>query len=371
MDIVTQDGQAVKLEVAGMPPENAWCWRKPADCRGVGPWDSLPVTEGTGEVLEDTNPNTGKKIDWSGRKQMQVKFADIVKRARELDETIITEKGLERMQDCGSWLLFARDAQANKKLYKANFCKHKLCPMCAWRRSLVLFRQVSQCVDAMTAEHKGLRFLFVTLTIRNCHATAEALKKTIDTLDTGFAKLTNKRKKYKAAAKFKEYLLGYMRCVEVTYNEKTNTFHPHIHVIFVMKSTYFKDSYINKQGWQAIWTELLGVDYDVLVMPKVIDEKRKKGAVAEVAKYPTKPANLVKVRNKDKAARACANLMKALYRRRLTTWGGLFKEYRARLKLEDVESDNVDLVGTNDGSEITPVELVLFKFCRMGIYVCS
>lgn len=378
MDIVTQDGQAVKLTAAGMPPENAWCWNplKP-EFGKPGPWDALPVTEGTGEVLEDTNPDTGKKIDWSGKKEMQVKFTDVVKRARELDETIITEKGLERMQDCGSWLLLAREAardgKARQKLYKANFCKHKLCPMCSWRRSRRLFQEVAQCVDAMTAEHKGLRFLFITLTVKNCDATAAALKETIDALNDGFKRLVDKRKKYKAAAKFQQYCLGYMKCIEVTYNEKTNTFHPHIHVIFVVRGRYFtdKDAYINKHGWQELWAKLMKVDYDILVMPKVIDEKRKKGAVAEVAKYPTKPANLVKVRNKDKAARACGELMKGLYRRRLTTFGGMFKEYRERLGLEDVEGDDVDLVGAKEGSEISPIELVLFRWnAKFGVYLC-
>lgn len=340
---------------------------------GVNPWDALPIVEGTGKELEDVNPKTQKKTKWREKKVTSVEFAELMQDARQIDETVITEKRLVDLKECASFLMFAQDKEQNKKLYRANFCKYRLCPMCAWRRSLLLFAQTSQVVDAIAEDFPTTRYIFVTFTVRNCPATADDLIATLDMMNAAFLKLVGTGRNGAAIAKvFRKNLLGYMRAIEVTFNQKTKTYHPHIHVIFAVKSTYFrsKADYLNKEDWQFLWTELLGVDYEAIVMPKIINTKKQNGAVAEVAKYPTKPADLLKIKNRKLAARALVGLAKAMKGRRLTTFGGIFKEYRAKLKLQDVEADNVDLVNAGE-SEITPVEIVLYRWnARVGAYIC-
>ena len=39
-------------------------------------------------------------------------------------------------------------------------------------------------------------------------------------------------------------MLGYMRAIEVTYNQQEDTYHPHIHCIFAVKAQYFTKGYI-------------------------------------------------------------------------------------------------------------------------------
>lgn len=343
----------------------------------VNPWARLPVLEGTGEVLEDVNAETNKKTDWNERKVTAEKFAELLGMARSIDADVITEKRLADVQDCASFLMFAReraqgDQPPRQKLYRANFCKHRLCPMCSWRRSLLIFAQTAQVVDAITADFPTTRYIFVTFTIKNCPATAETLAEALDMMNEGFKRLVNKRRGYKAAAGFQKNLLGYMKAVEVTYNERSDTYHPHIHAIFAVRAGYFAGrDYLTKQKWQDIWSELLGIDYNALVMPKNIDMSKGRGAVAEVAKYPLKPADLLRVKNKRKAAEALVGLALALGGRRLTTWGGLFKDYRARLKLQDVEADDANLINADEASEISPVEVVLYRWrVKVGAYVC-
>lgn len=333
--------------------------------------NSLPIVSETGEILED-RADSGKKTDWSGKKKMALKFADVLAAARELDETIISEKRLGDVRDCASFLLFARDKTQRLKLRGANFCRHRLCPMCNWRRSLLLFAQTSQVVEAIKEREPAVRFLFVTLTVKNCPATGAELVELLQRMNDGFAALTNKSRKYKAAAAFKENLLGYMKAVEITYNSKTKTFHPHIHAVFAVRPSYFTGRcYISKKGWQSLWTELLGVDYEAIVMPKAIDEKRQKGAVAEVAKYPVKPTDIITIKDKDEAAAITVELMHAINGRRLVTFGGLFKEIRAELKLKDIEAADADLVRTDSEKDFTPVERVMFRWrARFGVYVC-
>lgn len=69
-----------------------------------------------------------------------------------------------------------------------------------------------------------------------------------------------------------------------------------------------------------------------------------RGAVLETAKYPTKPIKL-DVENKQ----VVDDLYNGLYRKRQLGYGGIFKEIKKRLALDDVE--NGDLVHTSDDKE--------------------
>lgn len=54
------------------------------------------------------------------------------------------------IQNCGTYLEFKRFKNNNDfKLYHANFCKCRLCPMCSWRRSLKIFGQVSRIMEEL------------------------------------------------------------------------------------------------------------------------------------------------------------------------------------------------------------------------------
>ena len=39
-----------------------------------------------------------------------------------------------------------------------------------------------------------------------------------------------------------------MKAEEITYNSKAGTFHPHIHTIFEVKPSYFRDGYLTKES---------------------------------------------------------------------------------------------------------------------------
>ncbi|WP_394405379.1 protein rep [Streptococcus sp. 20-1249] len=45
--------------------------------------------------------------------------------------------------------------------------------------------------------------------------------------------------------------MGYLCSVEVKHNEKENTYLPHIHVLLMVKSSYFnsKKNYISQEEW--------------------------------------------------------------------------------------------------------------------------
>ena len=285
-----------------------------------------------GEILVDKN-SRGKDRNWRGRKVLSLKLADIF-------ENLGYKKSLvERVQTCGDVLRFIRREDGSLKLYQAYFCKNKLCPMCNWRRSMKYSYQTSRIVDEAIKQEPKVRFLFLTLTVKNVEG--EALNSTISQLTKSFDRLFRR-------AKVKKNLLGYLRSVEVTHNEDDNSYHPHIHVLMMVKSSYFKgkENYITQKEWGDMWSQSLKVDYTPMIDIRTVKEKGKglRGAVLETAKYPTKPIKM-DIENKQ----VVDDLYNGLYRKRQLGYGGLFKTIKKQLTLDDVE--NGDLVHTSDDKE--------------------
>lgn len=285
------------------------------------------------QVLVDKNKK-GKDRNWRGRKILSLKLAGI------FNDLGYAEKLVERIASCGDTLRFIRQEDGSLKLYQAYFCKNKLCPMCNWRRSMKYSYQTSQIVDEAIKEQPKGRFLFLTLTVKNVPGVE--LNNTISSLTKSFDRLFKR-------AKVQKNLIGYLRSVEVTYNEKENTYHPHIHVLMMVNSSYFSgagNNYITQKEWGDMWSQSLKVDYVPMVDIRSVKEKGKglKGAILETAKYPVKPIEL-DVENKQ----VVEDLYKGLYRKRQLGYGGLFKEIRKKLQLSDIE--NGDLVHTSDDKE--------------------
>ena len=190
----------------------------------------------------------------------------------------------------------------------------------------------------MLFRSKG-RFLFLTLTVKNIEG--EKLSDTLSALTQAFNRLF----KYK---KVQKNLIGYLRSIEVTYNEERKDYHPHIHVLLFVKSTYFKnaDNYLTQEEWAELWAKSLKVYYAPMVDVRAVKDQGKglHGAILETAKYPTKPIKL-DVENKQ----VVDDLYNGLYRKRQLGYGGLFKTIKKQLQLDDVESG--DLVHTSDDKE--------------------
>ena len=134
----------------------------------------------------------------------------------------------------------------------------------------------------------------------------------------------------------------------MTHNENDKTYHPHIHVLMMVRPSYFqsKKDYITQKEWSDMWSQSLKVDYVPMIDIRTVKETGKglRGAVLETAKYPTKPIKL-DVENKQ----VVDDLYNGLYRKRQLGYGGLFKTIKKQLALDDAE--NGDLVHTSDDKE--------------------
>lgn len=330
---------------------------------------NLETTTGTGEILQDFS-STGKERPWKLHKQENLQLVKIYKTAREKNINLITDSRLFDLEHCADTLLFAENVEGKKKLKSANFCRLRLCPMCQWRRSLKMFGQVQTITDKILERDKSTRFLFATFTVKNVDA--ENLETCINILNNKFLYLVSKNKTFAPAKKLKQNLLGYLKAVEVTYNTKDKTYHPHLHVIFAVKSTFFKNkqNYMTKKEWIELWQKALNVDYKPQTDIRAIKTNTGK-AVAEVAKYPVKTAPILSL-NDDEAVEVLKTLTLSLNKKRFVSYGGIFKTIKQELKLQDVETDK-DLVNTDieQQERFNAVTAVLFRYnFKFGCYIC-
>ena len=322
---------------------------------------------GTGEILSDKKPN-GEEKPWKKHKVNSLKLHGLYEKALIKDNDLITENRLQSLEQCGNNLLFSVNDKNEKRLKGANFCRLRTCPMCNWRKSLKMFSQANKIANKIIEQNSSTRFLFITFTVKNCEA--DKLSQTIDMMNKGFKDLTNKNRKLAITNKFKNNMLGYIRAMEVTYNQEKNTYHPHIHCIFAVKAQYFTKGYIKKSDWQYIWGECCNTEYEPIVNVKTVKNSTSK-AVAEVAKYPIKIDDLVNYDNEKKAIKALIVFTKVLKGRRLITFGGVFAEARKLLKLDDIETGDLIHIEDEQKENFQEIKKVLFKFqVKVGCYVC-
>ena len=330
---------------------------------------NLETTRGTGEILQDFS-TTGKERPWKLHKRENLRLVEIYKMTKEKKLNLISDSRLFDLEHCADTLLFMQNAEGKKKLKSANFCRLRLCPMCQWRRSLKMFGQVKKITDKILESDKSIRFIFGTFTIRNCDA--KDLEACIDNLNKKFRYLVASSLTFAPAKKLKQNLLGYLKAVEVTYNTKDKTYHPHLHVIFAVRNTFFSSSkyYMSKKEWINLWQQALGVDYKPQTDIRAIKSGTAK-AVAEVAKYPVKTAPILSLPD-DEAVEVLKTLTLSLHKKRFVAYGGIFKTIKQELKFTDVETDK-DLVNvdTEQQERFNAVTAVLFKYnFKFGCYIC-
>lgn len=187
-----------------------------------------------------------------------------------------------------------------------NACHDRFCPICAVKRSAERAERLVLQVAEALRWNKRAAVRFLTLTVAN--PSLGKLAETLDKMQGSWRKL--RRLKY-----FKERVLGGFKSLEITYNSKNKTWHPHFHILLIGRFV--------EQGWLADnWEKYTGA--------RIVDIRRTgslEKQVKEVAKYITKFTD--KEGNLDAVfsdVDAFYELQKALSGRRvITTFGCLYK----------------------------------------------
>lgn len=277
------------------------------------------------EILSDKK-KSGKERPWAVHKLSNSYLAVAY------DE--VDEKKAARLRECASWLEFVK-TEEGLKLHNANFCRVRLCPICAWRRSLKTFGQVYKIVSVAQENYS---FIFLTLTVKNCQP--GELSDTLDMLSKSWDRFI----KYKDV---KNAVKGYYRATEVTHNVTENTFHPHFHCLLAVNKSYFSGrTYLKQSVWRDLWKKAVRLDYDPQVDVRRVKAQHVEGVCAEVAKYAVKVNDVICFDDWDLTVDTVRILDKAFNKRRFIAFGGVFKEIHKQLNLDDVEDG--DLIHDDD-----------------------
>jgi len=281
----------------------------------------------------------GKIRPWRERKIDSVSYSELL--------FILEFKKAESVRDCGVILQFKANETGHLKLYKAWFCKSKLCSLCNWRRAMKHSAQSKAIITEVMKRKPSCRWLFFTFTVKNVYD-GEELNKSLSDMARGFRRMVQ----YK---KIDKNLIGFMRTTEVTVNKKDNSYNQHIHAMMCFESKYFrgKENYITHKDWQAFWKKAMKLDYDpnvfvTAIKSKVSSEQDKQAietAVNETAKYSVKSDDYL-TDDEERNLQIVKDLEEGLFRKRLISYGGLLKEIHKELNLDDAEDG--DLIKVND-----------------------
>lgn len=239
----------------------------------------------------------------------------------------------KRTSECSQWLSFAlletlETGCLSLKLYSARFCRVRFCPVCQWRRSFMWRARFLEAMPAIVIDHLTARYLFLTLTVRNCPV--NELRETIKLMNTAWNLLT-KRKQFPA--------IGFVRSLEVT-RGKDGSAHPHFHCLLMVTPNYFSREYLSQAKWTELWKDCLKIDYTPIVNIKVVKSQINniEPALCETLKYSVKESDLVADKEWLK------EITKQMHKVRAVSLGGVFKKYLS-------EDDPEDLIHPSEDSK--------------------
>lgn len=269
------------------------------------------------DAVWDNHRSSSQAVSWLYIDEDAPRFTKLASRINECANTLGFNKNID--ETTGEYSI---------KLKTARFCRVRTCPVCAWRRSLLWRARFFNSVLPMLLgkEMTEYRFIFLTLTVRNCEVSD--LRETLLSMNAAFRKMTNRDF-------FKKNIKGFIRATEVTRGtwidtrnglaikkeklhtvpkkykkiKDTETAHPHFHCLLLVSPSYFGKNYVSQAEWTEAWRKALRIDYKPIVnvkavkpafdvgfddidMPMDIKYKKFIGAVLETLKYAVKEADI-------------------------------------------------------------------------------
>ena len=205
-----------------------------------------------------------------------------------------------------------------------------------------------QAMPEIIKLYPGGRWVFLTLTVRNCNI--GNLGETLTWMNAAFKRLKD-RKEFKP-------VLGWIRTTEVTRGADGSA-HPHFHTLMMVPNSMLSGrDYVQHARWVELWGECLRVDYTPNVDIRTVKSKSLKadqtvaeslrGVVKETLKYAVKPSDMVV------EPEWFLELTRQSFKRRFVATGGVLKNV---LKLdeetdEDLVMANQESVSEDDGSRL-------------------
>ena len=303
----------------------------------------MPDSTGDSGYLSDLSP---KDKPWDTHRAIADTVQGLYRSAK-------CDRYADRIYTCGKLLEYSlksnEDGDVAFKLQSAKFCRVRHCPVCQWRRSLKWQAKMFEAIPKISDKYTGHRWLFVTLTVRNCELVD--LRSTVADMNKAFTRLSQ-LKRFPA--------IGWVKSLEVTRNSETGQAHPHFHCLLLVDSKYFGGrNYIKQEEWQLLWQRCLRVEYLPVVNVKAVKPKKNKvtgevddigQAIVETFKYSVKESDLVA------DAGWLVDLTSQLHQTRAIAIGGVLKDFLREEKEDD------DLIHIDESEETIEVDESLRLF---------
>lgn len=347
-----------------------------------------------GEFAETIEKVLDDDFPWKEKKLLAKEVAHLFKEAGLIKQS-------NNMKKCSTALDFLTDGET-KKIHHVQTCKNKFCPICSARLASQNASRLYKVLNIIFEKY-GMQGIFLTLTQKNVKG--KDLGVELDRVMEAFGRFRKRAKITRASQ-------GWFRALEITYNKETDEYHPHLHILLLVKDDYFynSDLYLSGEDFSKIWQECLGVDYlPSCKIEGLRDEKgnlaytqedRKKAlikACCEVSKYCVKTSDILsevcpektedlcddyfvfhdgKVQDRkdleiekeieSKKVEVLKTLYTATYRRRTLGMGGLIKEVAKELDLdptsEEVEDEEKTELQGEEMEERKPVYIESYKW---------
>lgn len=208
---------------------------------------------------------------------------------RHLDE-IEGRKRAERLSDCRQIAWFCRNSVTGRVQVVSNHCRQRWCPLCGAAKKTLIAHELEHWLP--TTQYPKM----MTLTLKH---TYEPLTDQINHLYLSFRQLRKTRL-------LKKNVSGGVWFFQITYNKKTETWHPHLHCLMSGK-------YVSLSKLSRLWLKITGTS-KIVNIKSVYDYK---SASHEVARYCARPSPV-----KDLPRAQRIELFTAMHGRRLCgTWG--------------------------------------------------
>lgn len=239
-----------------------------------------------------------------------------------------------------------------RQLGTSGRCRDRMCPLCEWRLALARCGQLTETLRACLSYAPKTKAYLATLTVRNC--APEDLRKTCNLLLSGWRNLLRQR----ITADWQ----GTMRSLEVTYNEQTRTYHPHLHALVVSDCL---DGPACRRGLSAAWARAVGLSYEPVIYFAPAGENPCFEVTKTTHHAAVSAAYIAGLKGKEKLeaslrVRCIPDVVvteaEALRGLRLTAYGGTLAAIRRELRLGDGEADEdkaADLLTHQQAAAIT------------------
>lgn len=267
---------------------------------------------------------------------------------------------LQRQFRCGEYLRYVIGAGGSMHLNRANWCKQRTCAVCCWLRSTKYRLRIFQGLPGLLRDYCGYHFLFLTLTVRNCHISE--LRSHIRMMESGWHRMVNLQR-FPA--------VGFLKSVEVSrprdcfyhgvfvgrmgqklidrwlvHLQKLPSWnpsawreyhceecHPHFHALLMVSPSYFhRSEKIEHAEWRSLWKRAARLDYEPILDIRRVNNLS--GAILEVSKYCLKSEDMIDVLG-------CLTI-RQLHNLRLFSVSGAFTDYFSQAAIDAI-ADTAEL----------------------------